>query len=46
LLGIDVLEEAKVFHGMIGLGMDLAGTLQSFFVILLIVVATSRCLPL
>jgi hypothetical protein len=44
LLGIDVLEEAAVFHDVIGLGMDLAGTLQSFVVILLIVTATSRFL--
>jgi hypothetical protein len=44
LLGIDVLEEVAVFHGMIGLGMDLAGTLQSFVVILLIVATTSRFL--
>jgi hypothetical protein len=44
LLGVDVLEEAAVFHGMIGLGMNLAGTLQSFVIILLIVMATSRFL--
>jgi hypothetical protein len=44
LLGVDVLEEVAVFHGMIGLGMDLAGTLQSFVVILLIVAMTSRFL--
>jgi hypothetical protein len=37
--GVDVLEEATVLHGVIGLGMDLAGTLQSFVVILLIVTA-------
>jgi hypothetical protein len=44
LLGVDVLEEAVVLHGVIGLGMDLAGTLQSFVVILLIVTMTSRFL--
>jgi hypothetical protein len=44
LLGVDVSEEAAVFHGVIGLGMDLAGTLQSFVVILLIVTATCRFL--
>jgi hypothetical protein len=44
LLGVDVLEEAAVFHGVIGLKMDLAGTLQGFVVILLIVTATSRFL--
>jgi hypothetical protein len=44
LLGVDVLEEAAIFHGVIRLGMDLAGTLQSFVVILLIVTATSRFL--
>jgi hypothetical protein len=44
LLGIDVLEEVAVFYGMIGLGIDLAGTLQSFVVILLIVAVTSRFL--
>jgi hypothetical protein len=44
LLGLDVFEEAAVFHGVIGLGMDLAGTLQSFVVILLIVIVTCRFL--
>jgi hypothetical protein len=44
LLGIDVLEEVAVLHGVIGLGMDLAGTLQIFVVILLIVMVTSRFL--
>jgi hypothetical protein len=44
LLGVDVLEEATVLHGVIGLRMDLAGTLQSFIVILLIVTVTSRLL--
>jgi hypothetical protein len=44
LLGVDVLEEATVLHGVIGLGMDLVGTLQSFVVILLIVTAIGRFL--
>jgi hypothetical protein len=44
LLGIDVLEEAAILHGVIGLGMILVGTLQSFVVILLIVTTTSRFL--
>jgi hypothetical protein len=44
LLGVDVLEEAAVLHGVIGLGMDLAEALQSFVVILLIFMATSRFL--
>jgi hypothetical protein len=44
LLGVDVLEEAAVLHGVIGLGMDLARTLQSFVVILLMVTVTSRFL--
>jgi hypothetical protein len=44
LLGVDVLEEAAVLHGVIGLGMDLAGTLHSFVIVLLIVAATSRFL--
>jgi hypothetical protein len=44
LLGVDVLEKAAVLYGVIGLGMDLARTLQSFVVILLIVMATSRFL--
>jgi hypothetical protein len=44
LLGVDTLEEAIVLHGVIGLGMDLARTLQSFVVILLIVTATCRFL--
>jgi hypothetical protein len=43
-LGIDVLEEAAVLHGVIELGMDLARTLQSFVVVLLIVTTTSRFL--
>jgi hypothetical protein len=41
LLGVDVPEETTVLHGVIGLGMDLAGTLQGLIVILLIVSATT-----
>jgi hypothetical protein len=41
LLGIDVPEETIVLHGVIGLGLDLAGTLQGLIVILLIVLATT-----
>jgi hypothetical protein len=41
LLGVDVLEETTVLHGVVGLGMDLAGTLQSLVVVLLIVTVTS-----
>jgi hypothetical protein len=44
LLGVYVLKEATVLHGVIGLGMDLTRALQSFVVILLIVTATSRFL--
>jgi hypothetical protein len=44
LFGVDVFEEAAVFHGVIGLGMDLAGGLQSFVVVLLIVMVTSMFL--
>jgi hypothetical protein len=44
LFGIDVLKEVAILHGVIGLGMDLTRTLQSFVVILLIVTATSRFL--
>jgi hypothetical protein len=44
LLDVDVLKEAAILHGVIGLGMDLERTLQSFVVILLIVMVTSRFL--
>jgi hypothetical protein len=37
LLGVDVSEETTVLHGVIGLGMDLAGTLQGLIIVLLIV---------
>jgi hypothetical protein len=39
--GVDVPEETTVLHGVIGLGMDLIGTLQGLIVILLIVPATT-----
>jgi hypothetical protein len=41
LLGVDVPEEAIVLHGVIGHGMDLAGTLQGLVVVLLIVLVTT-----
>jgi hypothetical protein len=41
LLGVDVPKEAIVLHGVIGLGMDLAGTLQGLIVVLLIVLVTT-----
>jgi hypothetical protein len=41
LLGVDVPEEATVLHGVIGLGMELAGTLQGLIVVLLIVPAAT-----
>jgi hypothetical protein len=41
LLGVDVPEEATVLHGVIGLGMDLAWTLQGLIVVLLIVSVTT-----
>jgi hypothetical protein len=41
LLGVDVPEEAIVLHGVISLGMDLAGTLQGLIVVLLIVPTTT-----
>jgi hypothetical protein len=41
LLGVDVPEEATVLHGVIGLGMDLAGTLQGLIVVLLVVSVTT-----
>jgi hypothetical protein len=41
LLGVDVPEETTILHGVIGLGMDLPGTLQGLIVILLIVLATT-----
>jgi hypothetical protein len=41
LLGVDVLEEAAILHGVIGFGMKLAGTLQSLVVVILVVMATT-----
>jgi hypothetical protein len=41
LLGIDVPKETTVLYGVIGLGMDLAGTLQGLIVVLLIVLMTT-----
>jgi hypothetical protein len=41
LLGVDVPEETTILHGVIGLGMDLAGTLQGLIIVLLIVPATT-----
>jgi hypothetical protein len=41
LLGVDVLEEAAILHGVIGFGMKLAGTLQGLVVVVLVVVMTT-----
>jgi hypothetical protein len=41
LLGVDVPEEVIVLHGVIGLGMDLVGTLQGLIVVLLVVSVTT-----
>jgi hypothetical protein len=41
LLGIDVLEEATILYGVIGFGMKLAGTLQGFVVVILVVTAAT-----
>jgi hypothetical protein len=41
LLGVDVPKETTVLHGVIGLGMDLAGTFQGLIIILLIVLGTT-----
>jgi hypothetical protein len=41
LFGVDVPEETTILHGVIGLGMDLAGTLQGLIIVLLIVPATT-----
>jgi hypothetical protein len=41
LFVVDVPEEPTVLHGVIGLRMDLAGTLQGLIVVLLIVPATT-----
>jgi hypothetical protein len=39
LLGVDVLEEVAILHGMIVFGMKLVGTLQGLVVVILVVVA-------
>jgi hypothetical protein len=41
LLGVDVLEEAVILHGVIGFGMKLAGTLQGLIVVILVIAATT-----
>jgi hypothetical protein len=41
LLGVDVLEEATILHGVIGFGMKLAGTLQGLVVVVLVVMVTT-----
>jgi hypothetical protein len=41
LLGIDVLEEETIPHGVIGFGMKLAWTLQGLVVVILVVVVTT-----
>jgi hypothetical protein len=41
LFGVDVPKEMIVLHGVIGLRMDLAGTLQGLIVVLLIVLVTT-----
>jgi hypothetical protein len=41
MLGVDVLEEAAILHGVIGFGMKLAGTLQGLVVVILVITATT-----
>jgi hypothetical protein len=41
LLGVDVLEEAAILHGVIGFGMKLAGTLQGLVVVILVIAVTT-----
>jgi hypothetical protein len=41
LLGVYVLEEATIPHGVIGFGMKLAGTLQGLVVVILVVAMTT-----
>jgi hypothetical protein len=41
LLGVDVLEEATILHGVIGFGMKLVGTLQGLVVVNLVITATT-----
>jgi hypothetical protein len=40
LLGVDVLEEAAILHGVIGFGIKLAGTLQGLAVVILLITTT------
>jgi hypothetical protein len=41
LLGVDVLEEAAILHGVIGFGIKLAGTLQGLAIVTLLIAATT-----
>jgi hypothetical protein len=41
LLGVDVLEEAAILHGVIGFGIKLAGTLQGLAVVILLITTTT-----
>jgi hypothetical protein len=41
LLGVDVLEEAAILHGVIGFGMKLTGTLQGLVVVILVITVTT-----
>jgi hypothetical protein len=41
LLGVDVLEEATILHGVIGFGMKLVGTLQGLIVVILVIMVTT-----
>jgi hypothetical protein len=43
LLGVDVLEEAAILHGVIGFGMKLAGTLQGLVVVILVIATVDIC---
>jgi hypothetical protein len=41
LLGVDVLEEVVILHGVIGFGMKQAGTLQGLVLVVLVVAVTT-----
>jgi hypothetical protein len=41
LLGVDILEEAAILHGVIGFGTKLAGTLQGLVVVIRVVTTTT-----
>jgi hypothetical protein len=41
LLGVDVLEEAAILHGVIGFGLKLVGTLQGLVVVILVIAVTT-----